>query len=197
MKILCFFTFFVLVALLISIPEVEAQKILMLTEAGDITLELYPDKAPITVSNFLKYVDQKKYDGTVFYRVVRMDNQPISKVKIEVIQGGLNKDSTGRLLPIVHEITSKTGLNHLDGTLSMARTVPGSASSEFFICINAQPELDYRGARNPDGQGFAAFGQVTEGMKVVRQIQAGQTGENDEIQLLQKPIKIITVRRLD
>ena len=197
MKILCCLTFFVLCTLLISIRDAEAQRIQMLTEAGGITFELYPDKAPVTVANFLKYVDQKKFDGTVFYRVVRMDNQPVSKVKIEVIQGGLNKDTTERLSPIVHEITSKTGLKHLDWTLSMARTVPGSASSEFFICINPQPELDYQGARNPDGQGFAAFGQVIEGMNVVRQIQAGQTGENEEIQLLKRPIKIITVRRLD
>lgn len=181
---------------LTSLTDVRAQKIQIITEAGEITLQLYPDKAPVTVSNFLRYVDEKRYDGASFYRVVRMDNQPVSKVKIEVIQGGLEKDTTRRLEAIVHEITSKSGLKHIDGTLSMARTTPGSASSEFFICINSQPELDFGGARNPDGQGFAAFGRVIEGMQAVREIQQGKTGENEKIQTLIKPAKIISVRRL-
>jgi peptidyl-prolyl cis-trans isomerase A (cyclophilin A) len=197
MKIFYYFVISLLCVLWSSLSGAEAQKIRILTEAGGIILELYPDKAPVTVSNFLQYVDEKRYDGAVFYRVVRMDNQPVSKVKIEVIQGGLDKDSTKRLAPIVHEITRKSGLKHVDGTLSMARTTPGSAGSEFFICINNQPELDFGGLRNPDGQGFAAFGQVIEGMDTVRKIQAGQTGENEKIQLLKHPVKIKTVRRLE
>lgn len=112
-----------------------------------------------------------RYDGGAFYRVVTMRNQPTSPVKIEVIQGGLDGDSTKRLPAIAHETNDKTGIKHLDGTISMARGMPGSASSEFFICINAQPELDFGGTRNPDGQGFAAFGHVVQGMDVVRRIQ--------------------------
>ncbi len=181
---------------LFSLTDVQAQKIQIITNAGKITLQLYPDEAPVTVANFLRYVDQKLYDGASFYRVVRLDNQPVSKVKIEVIQGGLGQDSTRRLEAIAHEITSKSGLKHIDGTLSMARTTPGSASSEFFICIHSQPELDFGGARNPDGQGFAAFGRVIEGMQAVRKIQRGQTGQDEKIQTLIKPVKIISVRRL-
>lgn len=185
--------FFVLI---IFCSEIHAQTVLIETTEGNIVVELYPDKAPVSVANFLKYVDEKRFDAAKFYRVVRLNNQPNSKVKIEVIQGGLENDSTKRLQPIVHEITTKSGVKHLDGTLSMARTVPGSASSEFFICINAQPELDFGGLRNPDGQGFAAFGRVIKGMDVVRKIQLGTTGENELIQTLKKPVKITAVKRM-
>ena len=141
------------------------------TDQGPITVEIYADKAPITAANFLRYVNEKRYDGGDFYRVVTMQNQPTSPVKIEVIQGGLDADSSKRLPAIEHETNDKTGLKHLDGTISMARGKPGSASSEFFFCINAQPELDFGGKRNPDLQGFAAFGKVVQGMDIVRRIQ--------------------------
>jgi peptidyl-prolyl cis-trans isomerase A (cyclophilin A) len=180
-----------------------AQRVQLDTEAGRIILELYADKAPITVANFLRYIDEKRYDGATFYRVVRMDNQATSPVKIEVIQGGLNTDSTRMFAPIAQETTQKTGLKHLDGTLSMARGLPASGASEFFICINAQPELDFGGKRNPDGQGFAAFGRVVEGMDVVRNIQRGETGQpgptnaySNPSQLLKKPVRISTVKRI-
>lgn len=170
---------------------------------GDITVELYADKAPITVANFLRYVDEKRYDGASFYRVVRMDNQQTSTVKIEVIQGGLRTDSLKMLPPIKQETTNKTGLKHVDGAISMARGTPDSGSSEFFICINDQPDLDYGGKRNPDGQGFAAFGKVTKGMKVVRKIQQGETGAPaatnafaNPLQYLKQPIQINSVRRV-
>ena len=102
-----------------------------------------------------------------------MDNQPHNNIKIEVIQGGLdNCTSTQPMPPIAHEPTNTTGVYHLDGTLSMARNEPGTASSEFFICIGDQPELDYGGRRHEDGQGFAAFGRVVKGMDVVRKIQS-------------------------
>lgn len=190
------FVFIVLCLFQISMFEAEAQKVLMTTEAGNIELELYPDKAPVTVANFLRYVDEKRYDKAIFYRVVRMDNQAKNKVKIEVIQGGQSEDSTKRLPPIVHETTLKSGLKHLEGTLSMARNGPGTASSEFFICINDQPELDAGGLRNPDNQGFAAFGKVTKGMDVVRKIQSGKTGGNEKVQALVRPIKILTLSRI-
>ncbi len=141
------------------------------TDQGEILVDVYQDKAPITAANFLRYVTEQRYDGGAFYRVVTMRNQPTSPVKIEVIQGGLDADSTKRLPAIAHETNDKTGIKHLDGTISMARGAPGTASSEFFICINDQPELDFGGKRNPDGQGFAAFGRVTKGMDIVRRIQ--------------------------
>ena len=174
----------------------QIEKVRIKTESGDILLELYANKAPITVSNFLKYVDQKIYNGISFYRVVRMNNQPDKKVKIEVIQGGLGADSLKRLPAIAQETTNKTGIKHLSGVVSMARGAPESGSSEFFICINNQPELDFGGHRNPDGQGFAAFGKVTKGMDVVRKIQSGATGEKEKIQALVHPVKIITVERI-
>ncbi len=147
--------------------------VLISTDQGDIEVEVYVDRAPITANNFLEYVKQGLYNGACFYRVVTMDNQPHNDIKIEVIQGGLDHCSNKQALPpIEHETTKKTGINHLDGTISMARTEPGTADSEFFICVNDQPDLDYGGMRNPDGQGFAAFGRVIKGMDIVRKIQA-------------------------
>jgi peptidyl-prolyl cis-trans isomerase A (cyclophilin A) len=191
------------ILLLVSVSLVSAQQIRIDTESGPIVLELYADKAPATVVNFLRYIDAKRYDNTTFYRVVRLDNQANNPVKIEVIQGGLRADSTRMFPPITQETTQKTGLKHLDGTLSLARGAPSSGASEFFICINAQPELDFGGKRNPDGQGFAAFGRVVQGMDVVRRIQQGQTGQagptnaySNPMQLLKVPVRIRSVRRL-
>jgi peptidyl-prolyl cis-trans isomerase A (cyclophilin A) len=140
------------------------------TSLGAITIELYPEKAPITVANFLKYVDAHLYDNTSFFRAITLNNQPKDSVKIEVIQGG-EVDSTKVFTAIPLEKTAKTGILHKSGTLSMARDKPDSATSSFFICINDQPALDYNGKRNKDGQGFAAFGRVTKGMNVVKKIQ--------------------------
>ncbi len=143
----------------------------METEYGNIVCELYMDKAPVTVSNFLRYVDEGRFEGATFYRTVKNDNQPNNKVKIEVLQGGLYDDvHPNHLLPIIHESTQQTGILHKDGVLSMARNEPGTAQADFFICIGDQPSLDYGGKRNPDGQGFAAFGKVISGMDVVRHI---------------------------
>lgn len=170
-----------------------AQRVRLDTEAGSIVLELYADKAPGTVANFLRYVDQKRYDGGRFYRVVRQDNQANSPVKIEVIQGGLQNDTTKAFPPIPQETTQKTGLKHLDGTLSLARGQPNSGASEFFICINNQPELDFGGKRNPDGQGFAAFGRVVSGMDVVRQIQQGESGSPGPTNAYANPLQLLKV----
>jgi len=143
--------------------------VLIKTKVGDIKVELYPDKAPITVANFLKYVENKLYDGTSFFRTVTMDNQPTSPVKIEVIQGGqVVKEK--EYPPIEHEITEKSGLKHKYGTISMSRTKPGSATSSFFFCLRDEPELDYGGKRNADSQGFSAFGMVLSGMDVIKKI---------------------------
>ncbi|MDX9697069.1 MAG: peptidylprolyl isomerase [Bacteroidales bacterium] len=171
-------------------------KVFISTEMGDIIVELYADKAPITTANFLQYVDSEKFNGEAcFYRVVRPDNQPNNPIKIEVVQGGFATDSLiekKQLLPIKHETTKETGILHKNGTISMARLEPGTASSEFFICIGDQPELDFGGKRNPDGQGFAAFGSVIEGMDVIKKIQ--QLEDND--QYLKKPVFIIEILRL-
>ena len=178
--------------LMVSCIHETAIPISMETELGSIQMVLYPDRAPITVSNFLRYVDENRYKDFHFYRVVHMENQPDNDVKIEVIQGGLGFDKHPMELPtILHETTDKTGIRHLNGTLSMARLEPGTASSEIFICINDQPELDFGGKRNPDGQGFAAFGKVISGMDVVRKIQLLP----ETNQILDKVVKVNSIQR--
>jgi peptidyl-prolyl cis-trans isomerase A (cyclophilin A) len=171
------------------------------TELGDMVLELDPKRAPGTTNNFLRYVDAGHYDGGTFHRTVKMDNQPESPVKIEVIQAGVNPDRAKDGFPVIMlERTSVTGITHKDGVVSMARGAPNSATSGWFICINDQPSLDFKGARNPDGQGFAAFGRVVSGMDVVRKIQQAPSSSdrttNAEAQRLTPPIKIIKVARI-
>jgi len=149
------------------------------TALGDIEVEIDTIRAPITSANFLRYVDLGFYRFGRFHRSVRADNQPGSKVKIAVIQAGLDSLRVKDFPPIKLERTSVTGLRHKNGTISMARDGPDTATSEFFICIGDQPSLDFGGKRNPDGQGFAAFGRVELGMDVVGRINAspahGQT----------------------
>lgn len=167
-------------------------RVVMQTELGTIIFEVDLENAPVTARNFMRYVDEDRFAGMSFYRVVRMDNQPNKEVKIEVIQGGYGTDDNPlQLPPIAHESTATTGILHEDGTLSMARADIGTASSEIFICIGDQPELDYMGKRNPDGYGFAAFGRVVEGMDVVRNIQQQEA----DGQMLVKPIRILRVER--
>lgn len=174
-----------------SAPKSNIQ-VTIFTAEGTIKLELYQHKAPKTVANFLSYVDQNLYDGSLFYRTVKPDNQPNNETKIEVIQAGLEfNDTDEEFPPIHHENTQKTGIFHVDGAISMARSDTGTVTSEFFICINNQPELDYGGHRNPDLQGFAAFGKVIEGMNVVRTIQYIP----DVNQLLIQPVVIDSIRR--
>lgn len=175
--------------------------VLIKTELGDIKLEIYEDKAPKTAANFLRYVDSKLYDDTTFFRAVTMDNQPDDDIKIEVVQGG-KVDKQKEYPPIEHETTEKTGLRHLEGVISMARSTPGTATSSFFICIRDEPEFDYEGrpkrvARAPsiaryDGQGFATFGRVISGMDVVKKMHM----QPQEGQRLQTPIKILSITRI-
>jgi peptidyl-prolyl cis-trans isomerase A (cyclophilin A) len=166
-------------------------EVLIRTEKGDIVVELYAEKAPVTVANFLRYVEENRFEEATFYRTVTMDNQPENDIKIEVIQGGLyTDDHPDALPPIAHEPTSLTGIKHLDGVISMARYEPGTAGSEFFICVGDQPSLDEGGKRNPDGAGFAAFGKVTEGMEVVHTIHNSPA----EGQWLEPRIKILTTQ---
>jgi peptidyl-prolyl cis-trans isomerase A (cyclophilin A) len=176
-------------------------RVLVQTELGDIVVEVDQARAPATAANFLRYVDAGHYNGGTWHRTVKMDNQPESPVKIEVIQAGVNPEFAKSGFPAIPiERTSVTGLLHKDGVISMARGAPDSATSGWFICINDQPSLDFGGARNPDGQGFAAFGRVVSGMDVVRKIQNAPSSSdrktNTEAQRLTPPIKIIKATRL-
>ena len=149
-------------------PRIEIQ-----TRIGNIEVELYPAKAPQTVRAILSYIDSGFYKDASFYRVLNMNNQPSDAPKAELIQGGLwNKKGTRRdLIPgIPHEPTSQTGILHTDGVVSLARQEPGTANTEFFICIGNQSGFDYGGENNPDGQGYAAFGKVIKGIAIVRRI---------------------------
>ena len=171
-----------------ALPHVVVQ-----TELGDIEIEVDSARAPGTAANFLKYVDARHYDGGTWHRTVKMDNQPDNQIKIEVIQAGVNPDRAKEgFAPIPLERTNKTGILHKDGTVSMARGGADTATSGFFICINDQPSLDFGGMRNPDGQGFAAFGHVVRGMDVVRRI---QQAPNTDAQKLTPPVKIVGVTR--
>ena len=179
----------------------------IVTDVGAIVIALFGDVAPITVENFLAYVDAGHYQGATFYRATQKGEKGSG---IDVIQGGRYRDlmafggyelASGPYPPIAHEPTSVTGLSHVDGAVSMARLAPGSATSEFFICIGDNLNLDFGGSRNPDGQGFAVFGQVIEGMDVVRAIQAQPTdaalgSEFVQGEVLQPPIRILTVARI-
>ena len=161
--------------------------VLLRTDLGDIELALDAPRAPLSVSNFLRYVQAGLYGGGVFHRTVTLANQPTNAVKIEVIQASAHPAKTNQFFPPVPlERTRNTGLRHRDGTVSMARAEPDSAQDHFFICIGDQPELDFGGKRNPDGQGFAAFGRVVKGMDVVRRIhRAPAVGQK-----LEPPIRI-------
>ena len=169
-------------------------RVLVQTELGDFEVEVNAKAAPATVANFLAYVDAGHYDGGRFHRTVKLnpDNQPNNTVKIEVIQAGVNPDrAKSGFDPIKLERTNATGLLHKSGVISMARAAADTATSDFFICIGDQPELDFGGKRNPDGQGFAAFGKVVNGMAIVKKIQQSAA----EGQSLKPPIKIVTVKR--
>ena len=161
-------------------PAPEKPRVLIQTAIGDIEVELDRKAAPFTVTNFLHYVHEGLYSDGGFHRTVTLANQSTNTVKIQVVQASANAAKSNEFLASIRlERTRDTVLKHLDGTISMARAEPDSGQHHFFICIGDQPELDFSGKRNPDGQGFAAFGMVTKGMDVVRRIQSspadGQT----------------------
>jgi len=167
------------------------------TEKGTIEVEV-DARAPATAANFLKYVDAGFYDGGTVNRAVRPDNTVRHDVEIQVIQFQI--DSARRkeqFPPIAMERTSVTGLKHVDGALSMARTGPDTATASFSIVIGDQPEMDFGGRRNPDGQGFAVFGRVIRGMEVVKAIQASPTGLKGPYgpESLEPPIKVLKAYR--
>lgn len=168
------------------------------TELGAIEIEVDAGRAPITSANFLKYVDGRFYDGGVVNRAVRPDNTVRHDVEIQVIQLQIDPARTREQFPPIGlERTNTTGLRHTDGAVSMARSGPDTATASFFITIDDQPSLDYGGARNADGQGFAAFGRVIAGRDVVRKIQASPTGTSGAYgtETLAPPIRIRTARR--
>ena len=185
-----------LVALLLGTAALAGNdvSVVMSTSEGDIEIDLYMDKAPVTAGNFLKLIDDGLLDGGTFYRVVSYENDRGSP-KIEVIQGGRAGALEGEVDAIDHETTEQTGILHTDGAISMARDGVGTATSEFFIVIGDQPGLDHGEARNADMQGFAAFGRVVSGMDVVRKIQGlpadGPTDSDyTKGQILTEPVPI-------
>lgn len=170
-------------------PHIEIQ-----TQYGDIEIELYPQQAPKTVAAFLSYVDSGFYENSSFYRVLNDENQPSNAPKTELIQGGIwrtNNKKAASVKGIPHETTQQTGIQHLDGTISLARLAPGTAGTEFFICVDKQPGLDYGGENIADRQGYAAFGRVVKGMDVVRKIYR----QNDEDQYFSPPVMIYKITR--
>jgi peptidyl-prolyl cis-trans isomerase A (cyclophilin A) len=163
------------------------------TEAGPIIVELDHRRAPITVENFVRYVDEHRFDGTTFYRAARTRGFEDRGF----VQGGIRRNYRRMLPPIAHEPTDRTGIRHGPGTISMARSEPGMAMGEFFITTNEMPQMDARGSE----QGFAAFGRVVEGMDVVRRILASPTVPNAGSgamrgQMIAAPVRIVSARRL-
>lgn len=173
-------------------------KVVISTAQGDITVELFVDKAPITAKNYLKYVDRKLYDGATFYRASKPPGQTANDYG--TVQGGLQNDPAKVLPPIAHESNLKTGILHKDGVISMGRHAPGTAQADWFICVGDMSYLDAdpKDAKNP---GFAAFGHVVSGMDVVQKILGMPTDPNRgegamKGEMLVKPVKIVSVRRV-
>lgn len=177
-----------------ALPKPATVRVTLTTSQGPIVLELEKERAPITTTNFLKYVDQKRFDNITFYRVVKV--QP----GFGLVQGGLRNDPKRVLPNIPHEPTTKTGLHHDDGVISMARAAPGTASADFFIMVGAAPSMDADPSQPGDNQGFAAFGHVVEGMDIVRKLLDAPTSATAgpavmKGQMLVAPLKILTARR--
>jgi len=171
-------------------------RVVLQTSEGPIVLELEKERAPVTTANFLRYVDQKRLDGTNFYRATKVAEG------YGLIQGGVRNDPKRVLPPIAHEPTTQTGLSHVDGTISMARAAPGSATADFFITVGAMPSMDADPAQPGDNLGFAAFGRVVEGMDVVRHILDAPTSPTEgegamKGQMIAAPIHIIAARRAE
>ena len=171
------------------------------TELGDIYVEVDIARAPLSAASFLAYVDAGLYSGAVFYRTVSPANDN-GTPPISVIQGGV-ADESDEMPAVAHESTESTGIRHTDGVISLARSAPGTASGgAFFICIGDQPALDFGALRNPDGQGFAAFGRVFRGMEVARAIHGRDaSGPSDspymQGQMLSEPVRIVGARRIE
>ena len=179
---------------LVATPALAAPRVAIKTSLGTIVVELAEKQAPITAKNFLHYVEAGQFDGTNFYRAARSPSAP----QFGLIQGGIDHNMRRAFFSIDHEPTSKTGLKHVDGTISMARNAPGTAMGDFFICVGAQPSLDARWQY----PGYAAFGRVVSGMSVVKKILAAPTwigrGRGAmKNQVIKQRIPIISARRIN
>jgi peptidyl-prolyl cis-trans isomerase A (cyclophilin A) len=168
----------VLMALMVSCHaarDPDKPHVFIRTQAGDIEVELYSRQAPKSVAAFLSYVDSGFYQKSSFYRVLNDENQATGTDPSKLIQGGIWKSNHAKAVSVPgvpHETTEQTHILHSDGVISLARQEPGTATTEFFICIGDQPGFDYGGHNNPDGKGYASFGKVVKGMDVVRAIYA-------------------------
>ncbi|WBX86105.1 peptidylprolyl isomerase [Sphingosinicella microcystinivorans] len=180
------------------VPEkvYETVRVAIATSEGPIMLALEKERAPVTTANFLRYVDQKRLDGTAFYRALKVSDDG----SYGLIQGGTQGNLKAMLPPIAHEPTTKTGLSHIDGAVSMARGAPGSAAGDFFITVGALESLNADPSKPGDNLGFAVFGHVVEGMDTVRRIMNAPTsptlGEGAmKGQMIASPVRILTARR--
>lgn len=172
--------------------------VIIATEEGPIRIALAADRAPRTVANFLRYVDARRFDGTSFYRALRVGGRS----DLGLVQGGIRADPKRAFPPVAHEPTSETGLSHRDGAISMARGAPGTAQGDFFLIVGDLSSLDARPGGEGDTAGYAVFGRVTEGMEVVRRILAAPVsptaGEGAmRGQMIERPVAILSVRRAD
>jgi peptidyl-prolyl cis-trans isomerase A (cyclophilin A) len=178
-----------------SAPASQATvRVVLQTAAGAITLELEAERAPLTTTNFLRYVDQKRLDGATFYRATEVGGG------LGLVQGGVRSDPKRSFPPVAHEPTTKTGLSHVDGAISMARHAPGSATGDFFIMVGASPSMDADPSQPGDNLGFAVFGRVVDGMDVVRQILTSPKSPTEgegvmKGQMLAAPVRILSARR--
>ncbi len=175
-------------------PRPGTVRVTITTTRGPILIELEREKAPVTVANFLRYVDAKRFDGTAFYRAMKLGENA------GLVQGGVKNQTKLIFPPIAHESTAKTGLTHDDGALSLARAEPGTGRGDFFIVIGSVPTLDANPAATGDKLGYAVFGHVLNGMDVVRQILTAPTsatagGAAMRGQILTAPVRILSVRR--
>jgi peptidyl-prolyl cis-trans isomerase A (cyclophilin A) len=180
----------------VEAPKPATVQVALQTRLGPIVLELEKERAPVTTANFLRYVDEKRLDGVAFYRAVKVGEG------YGLVQGGVRNDPERVLPPIAHEPTTKTGLSHVDGAISMARNEPGSASGDFFITIGDLKSMDADPSQPGDNLGFAAFGRVVEGMDVVRQILTAPTSPTEgegamKGQMLAQPVVITTASRVE
>jgi peptidyl-prolyl cis-trans isomerase A (cyclophilin A) len=183
-----------------AVPKPETVKVSLVTSEGPILLELEKERAPITTKNFLRYVDAKRFDNAVFYRAVGKVGVP-GNIDYGLAQGGVQYNPKKLFPPIAHEPTTKTGLSHTDGAISMARLAPGTASGDWFITIGPMTSMDANPAASGDNLGYAVFGHVISGLDVVKKIIAAPRsptlGEGVmKGQMLSPPIKIISARRI-
>jgi len=172
-------------------PAPATVRVVLQTGEGAIIVALETERAPVTAANFLRYVDQRRFDGITFYRAMTISPAD------GLVQAGMHTDPRRMLLPIAHEPTAATGLSHTDGAIAMARGEPGTARSEFYIVVGDLTGLDAR----PGDPGYAVFGRVVEGMDVVRRILAAPRSPTEgaaagmQGQILAPPVRILTARR--